>query len=325
MFAGPARGYLPPAGTGHFYVSNHNGDRVAVFDAAGMYLRSFSAPGLNGPRGVVVHPASGQMYVAGQLIPSGIYVFDAGEHHITTFTHPELNSPTGMALSSAGELYVASYNNDKVVVFDLEGNWQRSITHADINGTNCVAFDSQGYYYVACAINDKVVKFAPDDTYVETFSWPGHADSAMGLARDGADNLYVAGGNSHDILKFSTDGTELGVIEHPDLTGPQGVAFDDRGHLFSSSFYQHKVVEFDADGNHVQTITGGNLQIPRSIAFAAVFSADLNGDGTVDGADLALLLGSWGPCPLPADCPADLDHDGIVDAGDLAILLGSWG
>ncbi len=49
--------------------------------------------------------------------------------------------------------------------------------------------------------------------------------------------------------------------------------------------------------------------------------ADLNADGAVNAADLALLLGSWGPCP---GCPADLDADGTVTAADLALLLGGW-
>ena len=49
---------------------------------------------------------------------------------------------------------------------------------------------------------------------------------------------------------------------------------------------------------------------------------DLNGDWTVTAADLAELLGDWGPCP---DCPADIDGDGVVNAFDLAILLGAWG
>ena len=49
---------------------------------------------------------------------------------------------------------------------------------------------------------------------------------------------------------------------------------------------------------------------------------DLNGDCRVNAWDLALLLGSWGPC---AGCPADLNGDGEVGAGDLAALLGGWG
>ena len=53
---------------------------------------------------------------------------------------------------------------------------------------------------------------------------------------------------------------------------------------------------------------------------------DFDGDGSVGPFDLAILLGSWGPCPdPPADCPADLDGDGFVNAFDLAMLLGSWG
>ncbi len=55
-------------------------------------------------------------------------------------------------------------------------------------------------------------------------------------------------------------------------------------------------------------------------------------DGTVDAADLASLLGSWGPCPAGVCC-ADLvtsgtfapPPDGVVDAADLAALLGNWG
>lgn len=46
------------------------------------------------------------------------------------------------------------------------------------------------------------------------------------------------------------------------------------------------------------------------------------GDCVVNAADLAILLGAWGPC---ADCDADLDGDGQVNASDLAILLGEWG
>jgi hypothetical protein len=56
-----------------------------------------------------------------------------------------------------------------------------------------------------------------------------------------------------------------------------------------------------------------------------VVVGDLDGNGSVGAFDLALLLGSWGPCVDPNDCPADLDGDGSVGAADLATLLGNWG
>lgn len=49
--------------------------------------------------------------------------------------------------------------------------------------------------------------------------------------------------------------------------------------------------------------------------------ADLDGNGTVNGSDLAVLLGAWGG----PSAVADLNSDGVVNASDLAVMLGSWG
>jgi hypothetical protein len=49
--------------------------------------------------------------------------------------------------------------------------------------------------------------------------------------------------------------------------------------------------------------------------------ADLSGDGTVDAADLAILLGAWGG----GAGLADLDADGVIGGGDLSLLLSDWG
>jgi len=49
---------------------------------------------------------------------------------------------------------------------------------------------------------------------------------------------------------------------------------------------------------------------------------NLNGDDVVDGNDLAIVLGGWGPCP---GCVADINDDGVVDGNDLAVVLGGWG
>lgn len=48
--------------------------------------------------------------------------------------------------------------------------------------------------------------------------------------------------------------------------------------------------------------------------------ADLDGDGSVDAEDLAILLGAWGQ----SGGIADINEDGTVDAADLSILLGAW-
>ena len=50
---------------------------------------------------------------------------------------------------------------------------------------------------------------------------------------------------------------------------------------------------------------------------------DSDGDGDTDAADLAVLLGNWGPGNA-GHC-LDADDDGLIGAFDLAVLLGAWG
>ena len=67
------------------------------------------------------------------------------------------------------------------------------------------------------------------------------------------------------------------------------------------------LIEAAVDEVRVKTVACGN-------------PADLNGDGTIDAADLALMLSNWGVGGI-----GDINGDGSVEATDLAILLGQWG
>ena len=50
-------------------------------------------------------------------------------------------------------------------------------------------------------------------------------------------------------------------------------------------------------------------------------SADITGDGIVNGSDLAIFVAGWGQ----SASPADITGDGIVNGADLAIIIGAWG
>ena len=67
----------------------------------------------------------------------------------------------------------------------------------------------------------------------------------------------------------------------------------------------------------------GAVEYPFDTALSLF--GDLNGDGSVDGADLGLLLGAWGTDGgISAGASADLNGDGTVDGADLGLLLGAW-
>jgi alpha-tubulin suppressor-like RCC1 family protein len=63
----------------------------------------------------------------------------------------------------------------------------------------------------------------------------------------------------------------------------------------------------------------GTQQVRPYIATGGAVQGDLDGDGHVTTADIALLLLEFGPCA--GACPADLDGDGYVTTGDIAFML----
>lgn len=78
-----------------------------------------------------------------------------------------------------------------------------------------------------------------------------------------------------------------------------------------------------ADVSASSTLSGGTFSLEGgyvTLAPSLACSADLNGDGIVNGADMGALLGAWG---TDDEC-ADLSGSGLVGAEDLAILLGAW-
>lgn len=103
--------------------------------------------------------------------------------------------------------------------------------------------------------------------------------------------------------------------------------FTELGSLLTSADYSSISIadlQIDDDGTFTLVGSGYHLAHARTEALmwtssAAVFG-DLDGDGTVDGADLGLLLSLWGT----GDPVADLDGSGVVDGADLGLLLGAW-
>lgn len=76
------------------------------------------------------------------------------------------------------------------------------------------------------------------------------------------------------------------------------------------------------------TFSPGTATTSASTSLAAAGTrvtrpGDVNADGTVNGLDLGILLGSWGP--VAAGNPADIDGDGTVNGIDLGVLVGNWG
>ena len=97
---------------------------------------------------------------------------------------------------------------------------------------------------------------------------------------------------------------------------------------------QGSIIEYSADCNsdgivdYGQILSGQLIDangdgIP-DICEVGPCPGDISGNHSVDGVDLAALLGKWGTNGQ-GEFNCDVDHDGIVGGADLTIILGGWG
>lgn len=127
-----------------------------------------------------------------------------------------------------------------------------------------------------------------------------------------------------DLKFWRVNGSSLASI-----TGDAGIGVFASGNVESNSVFdntEHLYIRNLAPGDYVLELrrsTGTQTAMPVVVAWYMPNTAptsDLNGDGSVGSADLAILLNQWGTSGL-----ADLNEDGVVSSPDLTILLGQWG
>jgi hypothetical protein len=128
-----------------------------------------------------------------------------------------------------------------------------------------------------------------------------------GFAIDDLDNLLVV--DSGMVRCFSI--TPNGILE----TGAEGSHF--AGQQVGKGFTVTR-----SSSNYEARFHGGPEWNTVPDPETAPCIGDLDGNGRIDGGDLAALLGAWGSANGGG---ADLDGDGLVTGADLSILLGGWG
>lgn len=109
------------------------------------------------------------------------------------------------------------------------------------------------------------------------------------------------------------DGSSLGIGASPDAVR---FGFDTTG-LAPGRYTRGATItctDENIPGEDVSFLT-----LTLAVTVGSGLTGDLNGDGVVNGSDLAILLGQWGSRGI-----ADLNGNGIVDGADIAILLGNW-
>jgi tripartite motif-containing protein 71 len=233
----------------------------------------------------------------------------------------ELDSPSGVARDGQGNVYVADFDNHRVVRFAADGtplaHWggePGSRAGAFISPL-AVAVDAAGSLYVADAGNRRVQKLSPDGAVQAVWDGAGGAGrgslgepAALAVDRDGA--VYVADRAGGRVLRLGHDGSVLSAW-HESASGPiarpLGVTLDARGHIYVADGERHCVRKLLPDGTEIACWGeyGGRLgafDTPSGIAVdrqGNLYVADNGNDRVQKLTSTGISLAGWEHLPLP--------------------------
>jgi DNA-binding beta-propeller fold protein YncE len=129
--------------------------------------------------------------------------------------------PTDIAFGKQDEVYVSEYGgNDRISVFDTEGNYIRSIGAytselVSFRRPQSVVVDTDGLLYVADAGNHRVVVLTPMGEVVEIISDVGRGSTQLlypyGILLDTPSTILVCEFGNNRLHQFSRSGESLGT------------------------------------------------------------------------------------------------------------------
>jgi|CXWL01.1.fsa_nt_gi sugar lactone lactonase YvrE len=220
-----------------------------------------------------------------------------------------LYNPIGIALDSGGSLYVADWNNHRILRFDdplstdttadavlgqsgLNTNApnQGGLAHGFWLPTD-LSIDPHGRLYVADAANNRVL------VHRNPYASPIVPNDVFGQL-----DVFTTNAENHGLGVFATDADGL--------FGPTGIAIDALLNVYVMDTNNSRVLRFD-------------VPIPTPLV------GDVDEDGVVDLVDFASIhpcLTGPGGGPAQFECAvADLNGNGDVDLTDLALFQNGIG
>jgi RHS repeat-associated protein len=168
-------------------------------------------------------------------------------------TSAKLYYPTGVAVDSAGNLYIADFDNDRIrkvaastgIITTVAGNgtWGYTgdggtATSAEIDGGYSVAADASGNIYIADMYNARVRKVTASTGQISTVA----GSATAGFAGDGG---------SATIAK---------------LFYPAGVVLDTSGDIYIADMNNGRVRKVTASNGIISTVAGGGTSIADGVA-----------------------------------------------------------
>lgn len=258
VFASPAGVAIDSDGS--IFVSDYQKHNIQKFSSSTQYIFTLGSQGsadgqFMNPQGIAIDSAD------------NIYVVDSGNRRIQKFApdgsfikkwgasgsgDAQFIMPFGIAIDPDDNIYVVDTVNKRVQKFDSDGvfltKWGTSGTgDGQFDVPYAIAIDSLDPKNIAVYVTDsgatsnkRIQKFNTSGTFISKFGFSGTSNGGFttpkGVAVDSSGNIFVADYTGNHIQKFTSLGTFVYKITHPQsaarITSPSLITFDADDNLY---------------------------------------------------------------------------------------------
>jgi sugar lactone lactonase YvrE len=245
---------------GTLWVSDDENDRVQHFTTAGQFLGKFST--CYDP-GAVLIDGQGNVYVAcgGDIIRK---YSDSGTTLQTISKgsgsgNGQVRLPLDLAFDSAGNLWVADTENDRVQQFDAAGNFKKALPLGSSSRPKGIAVAPDGDIWVTETINHRVTVLDQSGTIIRRFGSEGTGDGQLAhpsdvevdshgyawVADSANDRVQIFNESGEFVTQFGAKGAGPGQFNDDWWIR---LAIDAKGNVFATDQVNARVQRWKAPG-----------------------------------------------------------------------------
>ncbi|MBI2825394.1 MAG: PEP-CTERM sorting domain-containing protein [Planctomycetia bacterium] len=279
---------------GNLYVASQGTGEVKRYNAVtGAFIDNFitaHSGGLGGPADIRFH--NGLLYVA-DFFAGSVYRYNAatGAFVDSLGLGGLAAQPTGLKFDSAGNLYVSSFANNRVVKYDPTqppaSQYSVFASGNGLNGPAGLTFGPDNNLYVVDLLGFDVRKF------------------------DGTTGAFIGSGPGQD-QPFAVTG---------DQSFPSGILFTPGGEMLVTSLAFSSVLKFDSSSGAAQgTFASDPAMMLPSFMVLSPIPGDANADDIVDVSDIQLIAAHY----LTSGPTGNLNGDNLVDISDIQVVAAHY-
>ena len=196
---------------GHILVTdNHRLKKLTTggvcVQSVGSYSNHGNGPlGFNHPKGIAVHPTTGEIFVA-DYGNNRIQVFDGADLSFShTIRHRNITKPWDIAVDSEGYLYITGSGTHGVYKFTTKGQYIHTIDTINNSRAIFLAIHHK-HIYITDSHNSRVLIYDTNGLQLYSFgtrgSGEGEFNGPMGIAVDTSGNVYVCDSGNNRIAVY---------------------------------------------------------------------------------------------------------------------------